>query len=117
GYLRAVCGQPPDPGPAYHGYRPSHEHDRGVADGIRAQRGAPIEPQDLAVCDHRLRPAIHQRGTTPMTSSVVRGASCVGLVLALACQARVRDGGTDARQFKDTRALSYVDKQIASDPR
>jgi len=52
-----------------------------------------------------------------MTSSVVRGASCVGLVFALACQARAGDGGAAAREFKGTTAFSYVEKQMSFGPR
>ncbi len=52
-----------------------------------------------------------------MTSSVVRGASCVGLVFALACQARAGDGGAAVREFKGTTAFSYVEKQMSYGPR
>ena len=51
-----------------------------------------------------------------MRSCVVRGASCVGLVIALACQARAGDG-TGIREFKGTTAFSYVEKQMSFGPR
>jgi peptidase M28-like protein len=52
-----------------------------------------------------------------MTSCVVRGAWCVGLVMAMACQARAGDGRSGVREFKGTTAFSYVEKQLAFGPR
>lgn len=52
-----------------------------------------------------------------MTWCVVRGASCVGLVFALACQARAGDGRSGVREFRGTTAFSYVEKQLSFGPR
>ena len=50
-----------------------------------------------------------------MRPGVVRGASCVGLVLMLGCQARA--GGNAAREFNGQTAFSYVERQMAAGPR
>ena len=52
-----------------------------------------------------------------MTWCLVRRASCVGLVFALACQARAGDGRSGVREFKGTTAFSYVEKQLSFGPR
>ena len=56
-----------------------------------------------------------------MRSSVVRGASCVGLVIALACQARAGGGSgggaKGSREFNGHAAFAYVEQQMAFGPR
>ena len=54
-----------------------------------------------------------------MRSSVVRGASCVGLVIALACQARAGagNGAKATREFNGQTAFTYIEQQMAFGPR
>jgi len=56
-----------------------------------------------------------------MRPSVVRGASCVGLVVALACQARAGGGSGGAakgsREFNGQTAFAYIEQQMAFGPR
>jgi Zn-dependent M28 family amino/carboxypeptidase len=52
--------------------------------------------------------------------SVAKGASCVFVLVALACQARAGDGGkagAGPREFKGSTALAYVEQQLAFGPR
>ncbi|PYP09046.1 MAG: peptidase [Gemmatimonadetes bacterium] len=53
-----------------------------------------------------------------MTSCVVRRAWSVGLVFALACQARAGDGGgSTAKEFRGDTAFAYIQRQLAFGPR
>jgi len=55
-----------------------------------------------------------------MKTSRMPHAACMGLVLALGCQARAGDGGGSASsvvEFKGTTAMSYVEKQLSFGPR
>ncbi len=52
-----------------------------------------------------------------MTRCVVRRASCVGLVLTLACQARAGNGANSASEFNGRTAFTYVEKQMSFGPR
>jgi len=53
-----------------------------------------------------------------MRRCVVRGAWCVGLIVALACQARAGDGSSaNAKEFKGSTALTYIERQLAFGPR
>jgi len=51
-----------------------------------------------------------------MRTCVVRGTWCVGIVVAVACQARAGNGST-AREFNGPTAFSYVQQQMAFGPR
>ena len=52
-----------------------------------------------------------------MRRCVVRGASCVGIVFTLACQARAGDGKGDASEFSGSTAFTYIEKQMSFGPR
>ena len=54
-----------------------------------------------------------------MRPCVVRGASCVGLVVVLACQARAGDGGSagKASEFNGRTSFTYIEKQMSFGPR
>ena len=53
-----------------------------------------------------------------MTSCVERRAWSVGLVFALACQARAGDGGgSTAKEFRGDTAFAYIQRQLAFGPR
>ncbi|PYO74429.1 MAG: hypothetical protein DMD64_03940 [Gemmatimonadetes bacterium] len=51
-----------------------------------------------------------------MRTCVVRGTWCVGIVVAVACQARAGNGSA-AREFNGPTAFSYVQQQMAFGPR
>src|SRR5256712_10983577 len=53
-----------------------------------------------------------------MTACGVRRAACIGVVLALACQARAGDGARKAPvEFNGRTALAYVERQMSFGPR
>ena len=52
-----------------------------------------------------------------MRRCVVRGASCVGIVFTLACQARAGVGKGGASEFSGPTAFTYIEKQMSFGPR